>query len=136
MTDKIMIDLTTRQPTTQRELTTTAASDNQIRRYGKALLKAIRHGQEGPLPKRPKSTRRSPPQLDSAETDRYQALRRWRVRTAKRRGVTVDVVLDDATMVEIARRVPTSVEDLEAIPKIGPWKARHYAPDLLSLVAD
>jgi DNA helicase II / ATP-dependent DNA helicase PcrA len=46
------------------------------------------------------------------------------------------VVLHDVTLEALAALRPTTVEQLLAVPGLGPVKATRYGPSLLSLVAD
>jgi ATP-dependent DNA helicase RecQ len=67
---------------------------------------------------------------------RFEALRRWRLETARRDEVPPFVIFHDRTLAEIARRHPSSLAGLAAIPGVGPAKLVRYAGPMLSLLRD
>jgi superfamily II DNA helicase RecQ len=70
------------------------------------------------------------------DPDLVRSLRAWRLETARTSGVPAYVVLHDVTLEALAALRPTTVEQLLAVPGLGPVKAGRYGPSLLSLVAD
>jgi DNA helicase-2/ATP-dependent DNA helicase PcrA len=70
------------------------------------------------------------------DPDLVRSLRSWRLETARTSGVPAYVVLHDVTLEALAALRPTTVEQLLAVPGLGPVKAARYGPSLLSLVAD
>jgi len=102
-----------------------------VRRYGRALLDAVRRGEAGRPPEPP--TRSSRP--DNEVVERYHVLRAWRRRVAARRGVDTDVVLPNAVLWALAERNPTTLEELEDIPGFGPWKRQTYGEAILRVLA-
>jgi ATP-dependent DNA helicase RecQ len=69
------------------------------------------------------------------ERARWERLRAWRTDTAKRDGVPAYLIFHDATLAEIARNAPDSVDDLRHIPGIGARKLERFADELLDVVA-
>ncbi len=65
---------------------------------------------------------------------RFEALRRWRLEVARSTGVPPYVVFHDKTLVEIARRNPTSSTSLVLIAGVGPGKLARYGSDVLSVL--
>jgi len=63
------------------------------------------------------------------------ALKLWRRREASERALPAYVVLDDRTLAAIAALRPRSLEDLAAVPGIGPAKLAAYGKALLELIA-
>ena len=98
-----------------------------VRRYGRAILKAVERGQGGPVPKPPPH----PPRPKRAVSQRNRKLRDWRRGVAERRGVDTDVVLPNAVVWAIAERNPTKLADLEEIEELGPWKRETYGREIL-----
>lgn len=132
--NRALVELAQRQPSSQGELREIKAlSGSEIQRYGAALLQAIREGKKRPLPALPETTPRFEQWLEKSTLDRFDALRHWRSKTAAARGVAPEIVLTNEVLMEIAKRQPSTVEDLRKIPAIGPWKAKTYGPDLLRL---
>ena len=68
-------------------------------------------------------------------TARWERLRAWRTETAKSDGVPAYVIFHDATLAEIARNGPDSIEDLRGIPGMGARKLDRFGDELLEVVA-
>jgi len=64
-----------------------------------------------------------------------EALRAWRLHEARRRAIAPFVILHDRTLVAIAALGPRSVDELLAVPGIGPAKAASYGEAILSVLA-
>jgi ATP-dependent DNA helicase RecQ len=72
----------------------------------------------------------------SAEAARvFERLRAWRAGVAKEQGVPAYVIFHDATLREIATRMPTSVDELGTISGIGETKLARYGPGVLEVLA-
>ncbi|WP_374109416.1 DNA helicase RecQ [Actinotalea sp. K2] len=69
--------------------------------------------------------------LDQDATAVFERLRSWRAATAKEQGVPAYVVFHDATLREIATRVPTTLEELGTVTGVGVAKQERYGPHLL-----
>ncbi len=72
--------------------------------------------------------------MNPLERARWEALRTWRAETAKSDGVPAYVIFHDATLAEIARNAPESIEDLRHIPGIGARKLDRFGDELLEVV--
>ena len=68
------------------------------------------------------------------ERARWERLRAWRTETAKSDGVPAYVIFHDATLAEIARNGPDSIEDLRGIPGMGARKLDRFGDELLEVV--
>ena len=68
--------------------------------------------------------------------DVFQALREWRKSVAKEHGVPAYTVFHDATLQEIARLLPDSLDGLRGISGIGATKLERYGEPLLKVVRD
>ncbi|CAM2167433.1 ATP-dependent DNA helicase RecQ [Paraburkholderia sacchari] len=67
---------------------------------------------------------------------RWERLRLWRTDTAKSEGVPAYVIFHDATLAEIARNGPESVDELRDIPGIGARKLERFGEELVEVVGD
>jgi DNA helicase-2/ATP-dependent DNA helicase PcrA len=67
--------------------------------------------------------------------EQWEALKRWRVARAKEREVPAYVVFTDATLLAIVERQPSTMEELEDIPGIGPSKLEAYGDAVLGILA-
>lgn len=79
---------------------------------------------------------RVPVDLPAAAEPVFLALRTWRAATAKEQGVPAYVVFHDATLREIATRLPASAEELGTIGGIGEAKLTKYAEGVLATLAE
>jgi ATP-dependent DNA helicase RecQ len=88
----------------------------------------------------PAATRGRPtpggPAALAARPELLERLRRWRLETAREDGIPAYVVFHDRTLLEIAGRAPASLEELAAVPGVGPAKLERYGPRVLELVKE
>ena len=66
----------------------------------------------------------------------FERLRAWRVDAARRHGVPAYVIFHDATLREVARARPLSLEALRGISGIGAKKLEAYGADIIGLVGE
>ncbi|MEA2645930.1 MAG: ATP-dependent helicase RecQ [Chloroflexota bacterium] len=85
--------------------------------------------------RRPKATPVAGDMSDEAIA-RFDALRRWRLETARALELPPYVIFHDRTLAEIAQRRPASLSDLAALSGVGPAKLDRYGADLLELLSD
>jgi ATP-dependent DNA helicase RecQ len=74
--------------------------------------------------------------LAGASGDVFRALREWRKIVAKEHGVPAYTVFHDATLQEIARLLPSSLEGLRGISGIGAKKLERYGELLLTVIRE
>ncbi len=67
---------------------------------------------------------------------RYINLKTWRAEVAREHNLPAYVIFHDATLAEIARRQPRTLEDLQGISGIGAKKLEAYGADVLRVVAE
>jgi len=128
MGDQALLALARARPRTLSELARVPRLPRHaLPRYGKAILAAVERGGRAASPPPPTPS----PRPDEAVAERYHALRSWRRRVAAERGVDTDVILPNAVLWAIAERNPATLEDLEMIEGLGPWKRRTYGPAIL-----
>ncbi len=72
--------------------------------------------------------------LDDEAQTRFAALKAWRGTVAKAHGLPAYVVFHDATLAEVARTVPQSLDALARIGGVGAAKLERYGPDLLRVL--
>ncbi|MER7536871.1 DNA helicase RecQ [Streptomyces sp. NPDC097704] len=78
---------------------------------------------------------RVPVDLPAAVVPVFEALRAWRAATAREQGVPAYVVFHDATLREIATRLPATVQELGTIGGVGEAKLTKYAEGVLETLA-
>jgi ATP-dependent DNA helicase RecQ len=73
--------------------------------------------------------------LDDAGLARFAALKAWRAEVAKSHNLPAYVVFHDATLAEMAREAPGSLDALAGINGVGGKKLDAYGSDLLRVLA-
>jgi ATP-dependent DNA helicase RecQ len=74
--------------------------------------------------------------LSTAEQAIFEKLRWWRVETARKHNVPAYVIFHDATMREIAKRKPASLDDLRNVSGVGEKKLETYGDEIVALIAE
>jgi DNA helicase-2/ATP-dependent DNA helicase PcrA len=74
--------------------------------------------------------------LDPAAEAAFERLRAWRTERARAAGKPAYTIFADATLRELARRLPSDEGGLRAVSGIGPAKLDAYGDELLALLAD
>ncbi|MSQ55668.1 MAG: DNA helicase RecQ [Betaproteobacteria bacterium] len=78
----------------------------------------------------------APAGLDVDAQQRYSALRAWRARIAREHGLPAYVVFHDATLAEMARRMPRDLDSLAQISGVGSRKLETYGEEILRVLRD
>ena len=79
--------------------------------------------------------RKAFPEALSGETQTlFERLRDWRLEAARRHGVPAYVIFHDATLREIARARPSSLDALRGVSGVGAKKLDAYGADIVGLV--
>lgn len=130
--DRTLVAIAENQPKNLNELLKLPGmSDNQVRRHGKALLRAVREGEQD----KP-SYRKSSPPIDDRVMLLIEALRDWRKKTARSLGVESDVVLPRLLLEKIAYKQPENKAELNEILAESPWRSKHYGERIWSVVKE
>jgi ATP-dependent DNA helicase RecQ len=74
--------------------------------------------------------------LSATEQVIFDKLRWWRVETARKHNVPAYVIFHDATMREIAKAQPESLDDLRNISGVGEKKLETYGEEIVALIAE
>ncbi len=102
-----------------------------IQTDGPAILEAIARGRRARTPRPPTRNQNYDPLVH----ERYQALHEWRKKRAAERGVESDVIVPRETLWALARLAPSSLEELDNIPGLGPWRRAAYGAEMLAVLA-
>lgn len=73
-------------------------------------------------------------QLDNITDSIVNALSLWRRQKAEQLGVKTYMVLYQTTLLALAQNIPANMDQLIAVPGIGPTKARLYGDELLQVL--
>jgi ATP-dependent DNA helicase RecQ len=95
------------------------------------------------LPKRSKAAktartgpdnRKPPVPLDTDATQRFAALKAWRAEVAREHNLPAYIVFHDATLAEMAREFPDSLDALAGISGVGAKKLEAYGREILRVL--
>ncbi|GAB3457641.1 DNA helicase RecQ [Massilia terrae] len=75
-------------------------------------------------------------ELSGAEQAIFDKLRWWRVETARAHGVPAYVVFQDATLREIAKVKPGSLDELRGVSGVGEKKLASYGDEIVALIGE
>jgi len=99
----------------------------------------LRESVATPSPKRSRRAGALAPAAQELGVDdqvRFINLKAWRAEVAREHNLPAYVIFHDATLAEIARRRPHTLDDLQGISGIGAKKLEAYGADVLRVVAD
>jgi ATP-dependent DNA helicase RecQ len=80
-------------------------------------------------------TKAPPVALDAEGTERFTALKAWRAEIAREHNLPAYVVFHDATLAEMARDRPESLDALAGISGVGAKKLEAYGTEILRVLA-
>lgn len=72
--------------------------------------------------------------LNDEQLQLYQRLRNWRDDQAKRKNVSLFLIMSNATLIEIVKRLPFTSEELSQVKGIGKSRLEQYGNDILQLI--
>ena len=90
--------------------------------------------QPSDTPKRAKAGKAPPIALDADALARYASLKAWRAEVAKEHNLPAYVVFHDATLAEMARSQPSSLDALGQISGVGEKKLEAYGREILRVL--
>ena len=85
----------------------------------------------------PRGTGGKPPPmpLNAAATERFASLKAWRAEVAKEHNLPAYIVFHDATLAEMAREQPITLDALAGIIGVGAKKLQAYGAEILRVLA-
>ena len=135
MNDHTLVRLAREQPITRSHLARIPGFRSwHIRQFGDTLLQAIARAQQAPPPSPPRRERNHQ-RPDGKTIARYESLRSWRSAKAGARGVELDVVANNGTLMALARQPLRTQEDLAQSKLLSPWKEQTYGPEILAVLS-
>lgn len=133
MNNSVMLKLARIQPHNRETLRQIKGVGKKLVRYnGSEILQAIRQGQQSPPPHYQRSANRP----DEKTRTRYETLRHWRNNLAAERGVEPDVIINNDTLMSIARRNPKSLKALACLDELGDWQCETYGRTVIQILQD
>ncbi len=131
LNDRVLVLLAEAAPVRPHELNTIKGlGATAVKRYGRQLLQAIERGKHAPVPKQP----RRPADINPQVAERFTLLRDWRKSRAEQRGVDSDVIVSKDALWGLAERAPDSLDAMQGIPGLGPWRLATYGAEILDVM--
>lgn len=131
---KALLQLAEARPTSIDELyDIRKLPEETVARHGDKILEAVERAKHAEIPpeKPPRQERRRPSRDESA---RFDALRNWRNRTAKKLDLPGQLIAVNATLSEIAADPPETVEGLDAFIAILPWHREMFGEEIIGVL--
>ena len=97
------------------------------------VLKVAAEAQPRTKVARPKGGSAPPVPLEADALARYEALKAWRAEVAREHNLPAYVVFHDATLAEMARMAPTTLDELATISGVGAKKLQAYGEQILAV---
>ncbi len=96
----------------------------------------LRQYQKPVKPKRAVATSKGYDELELSKSEQaiFDRLRSWRMGSAREHGVPAYVVFQDATLREIAKVKPTSLDQLRGVTGVGEKKLVSYGEDIVGII--
>jgi ribonuclease D len=136
LSDLLLAEVARRQPRTEEEvLRIPGAQSSVLRRLAPEILEAVRAGQAGAPPPRPRPERGPPWRRgapDPEVEERYEKLRAWRKARAEARKVEVQVIAPNAVLMAVARSAPRTLDELAKVEGMDPFRVQQYGEEILS----
>jgi ATP-dependent DNA helicase RecQ len=107
----------------------------QLRKTVKRAKKRSRRESQGPRASSGAAATPALP-LSGPELARFQALKTWRQGVARSHNVPAYVVFHDATLAEMARKPPRTLDDLAGVTGVGAKKREAYGADILAVLGE
>jgi len=130
--DKLLVNIAQNAPLSLKDMREIEGmSSGLARRYGQALLEAVKLGLRAkpPIPPNPE------PPADPVVVERYTALREWRKSRAMERGVESDVIISKDALWTLAERAPSNLDEMDGVPGLGPWRLGVYGTEILEVIS-
>ncbi len=131
MNDGVLLELARVQPQNLTELKNMKGLGYRLLQYNATdILRAIEQGQSASPPHHTSDNHRP----NDSTLARYETLRQWRNNVAAKRGVEPDVIINNHTLMDIARRNPKTLNNLNTMGVLGDWQFETYGHSLLKIL--
>jgi ribonuclease D len=131
VSDQTLLLIATHKPEHYRQLEQIqGVGGRTAQRHHRWLLECVARGQHTKPPTRPSRNNG----VDEVVMRRFEALHLWRKTRAEKRGVSSDVVLSKDALWEISELAPRTVEELQGLHYLGPWRKKTYGEEILRVL--
>ncbi len=92
-------------------------------------------GKAAKTPRSRSGVARPPLPLDDSGSERFAALKAWRAEVAREHNLPAYIVFHDATLAEMARAMPATLDELAGINGVGATKLDRYGVQILRVLS-
>ena len=135
--DPFLLTLARSQPVDMDALSKLARKgSSMIRRHGEALVAAVKQGveDERDIPELPKPPRNRNMRMGPGMERYLNVLKDWRNDKVSKTGVPPVAVANNTLLKEIARLVPSDLDELRTVPGIRRWQVADHGEEVLAVV--
>lgn len=136
--DRVLLDAARRKPTSLRALRQIRGlSRRLVDIHGRKIVALVSDAvKKGPLHlnETQKAPAVIPPNLTRQQKRCYDALRKWRIVRAERRGVEISLVAKSSLLLEIAMALPRDLGQLEKVESLEPWRLKEYGEEIIETI--
>ncbi len=132
MGDQVLMAIARAKPGDGTSLSEVQGAPRKLtQRYGTKLLKAVERGLKAPPPRRPRMRG-----LDEHAQLRFEALREWRKKVARKRKLESDLILPRDLMLSLAQDPPKNLGQLQKRMAPLEWRFQTYGRDILKTLSE
>jgi ribonuclease D len=133
--NQALLEMSAAPPGSMRDLpSVTGISEGLAQRRGRDLLAAVQRGLDVPEDQLPRWPRGQRFERDPEQEARFEALRDARTRLADQLNLDAGFLIPRATLEEIARAQPRSIEQLAQVPGVRTWQVEAVGQGLLKAI--
>ena len=133
--NKQLLELARAMPKGRKDIENVAGMPPRLaQRYGSKLLAAVAEGLDVAAEQLPHYPRKPRQQKDPEAEKRFGHLKDWRKKVSGQLELDPGVLINNATLEEIAKRQPRNADELEAMSLLKKWQAREFGDAILKVV--
>jgi ribonuclease D len=133
--NQALLEMSAAPPASMRDLpSVTGISDGLAQRRGRDILAAVQRGLDVPEDQLPRWPRGQRFERDPEQEARFEALRDARTRLADQLNLDAGFLIPRATLEEIARAQPRTIDELALVPGVRTWQVEAVGQGLLKAI--
>ena len=133
--NQALLEMSAAPPASMRDLpSVTGISEGLAQRRGRDILAAVQRGLDVPEDQLPRWPRGQRFERDPEQEARFEALRDARTRLADQLNLDAGFLIPRATLEEIARAQPRTIDELAQVPGVRAWQVEAVGQGLLKAI--
>jgi ribonuclease D len=131
ISDRTLVQIALHKPAHYHQLVQIqGVGERTAHRHNRWILESVEKGRHSTPPRRPARNGA----VDELVTRRFEALHLWRKTRAEKRGVSSDIVASKDALWEISELAPRTIQELQALRFLGPWRQKTYGEEILHVL--